>query len=439
MKKKLCACLGLLLTLGVAVSASACGLLTTGTPDDSFPYDSAVQEGYTGSEAEWLEEKSQPATLYRLMWQEAVADGSFQGTYYEFLKSLNLSDDSLGLQKALLSTVTILSHKTGSESGTAGSGVIYALDSSKNDLTIITNYHVVYDSSSKKIYDAFDVCLYGGETSASALTAVYCGGAVDEDIAVLKVVGSDQCVSGSRTNGDIIGGSAARAADLADSDALCIGEEVFAVGSPEAWGMSAVKGVVSVDAETVEMPAIDNASRTVGMLEIRTDAPVNHGNSGGGLFNESGALVGIVNARSELSGVNGIGYAIPVNRAVGVMRNILDNNGQFRSAKLGITVYVSDSRSVYEETSGRALLSEKISIKEVESGSAAYDSGFDVGDTFLNVTFQGKKVAVTRSYTLQNLLLYVRKGDSITVEISRSGVFKTLTVTFDKDSYFVTK
>ncbi len=444
MKKRFCAGICILIALIAALTFSACGLFSAGLPDGNSPYNAAVQEGYTGSEGQWLEEQQTPSTVYRRMWEEAVADGSFSGTYYEFLQSLDLSEDSLGLQKALLSSVSIYSHMTGSTGGSAGSGVIYSLEKSSGDAYVVTNYHVAYNATMRKIYDEFDLHLYGGELDVNTLSASFVGGSMEHDIAVLAIKGSEKVSSvtssgiSSHTNAEVLRASAAIPAVLGDSDSLLVGEKVYAIGNPEAWGISLVSGVVSVDAEYVEMTSIDGAG-SVNMLEIRTDAAVNHGNSGGGLFNGAGELVGIVNARSELEGVEGIGYAIPANTAIAVAKNVIENGGTLRSAKLGITVQTTDSRSVYDETSGKTFLSETITIKEVTAGGAAYSARLDVGDTLISMTLNGKKTSLTRRHKVSCVLLGVRKGDTLTVEVSRGGVLMSFRVVFNQDSYFSEK
>ncbi len=172
------------------------------------------------------------------------------------------------------------------------------------------------------------------------------------------------------------------------------------------------------------------------MREIRTDAAVNHGNSGGGLFNAAGELVGIVNARSEKDGVLGFGYAIPVNTALAVANNCRANGGVLKSAKLGVSVATEESHSVYDEKTGKLYKSEKVVIRSVDNGSAAIAGGADVGDTFVSATLNGKTVQLTRRYKLTNLLLEVRKGDTLTLVVSRDGKAVTLELTFDRDNYF---
>ncbi len=436
MKKKTAAALGAVLSVCMAGMLSACGLSDLGKPDGNFPYDIAVEQGYTESEGSWLAENTPESTLYRRMWEEARADGSFTGSYMDFLRELNLGDDSVSLQQSLLSAVSVIAYMD-ETSVSAGSGVILDLDRAGGDLDILTNYHVVYSPSQHAVSSEITVYLYGGETASGMLTATYVCGSVAEDIALLHVYGSEEVTvsSGKHLNKDVVLASAALPARIGDSDSLLVGDKVYAVGNAEMEGISAVGGIVSVDAETVTVEAVDG-SGTFDMLELRTDAALNHGNSGGGLFNAAGELVGIVNARSEDSNVYGFGYAIPVNHALAVAKNLRENGGALKVARLGITITAADSHSSYDAVSGRTFLSQKIVVSAVNSGSAAESVGMDIGDTIISMTLGGKTVQATRSYKITNLLLEIRKGDTLSVEVSRGGQTVSLQIAFDKDDYF---
>lgn len=434
--KKRTAAAAALLAVCIVGSLSACGSFQDNEADGNYPYDVAVQQGYGESEGNWLGQQTPESTLYRRMWEEAKADGSFSGNYYDFLKSLNLGDDSAYLQQALLSAVSIVAYTT-TGSASAGSGVIVEIDRTAGDAEIVTNYHVVYNATSRRICDNIEVYLYGGELSAEKLKATYVYGSAAEDLAVLHIEGDDTVtVEGvAHTNREVVSASAAMAVNVGDSDSLLVGDKVYAVGNPEAWGISVVEGVISTDAEYITMSAIDG-NGSVSMLELRTDAPVNHGNSGGGLFNAAGELIGIVNARSEREDVYGIGYAIPIDHVKAVLANIRDNGGKLKLARLNVTVETAGSHSVFEPTSGRTFVSEKLVVRSMDDGSAAA-GGMDVGDTIISLTLHGKTVQATRRYKITETLLNVRKGDTLTVVVSREGTAVTLSIPFDRDDYFV--
>lgn len=417
MKRKTAAIASFILAGSMAALMCGCSLFGSNA-DSSFPYTAAVAGGYSGSEASYMADQDIPSTRERQLYAEAVESG-YAGTYVDFLKQLNTAepDDSLAVNAALTSVVCI--EAAFSSSTMSGSGVIYSLDKSAGDAYVITNYHVIYGS---RVSTDIKIYLYG---TGEPISASFYGGAMSYDIAVLKVTGSQ-----------VLKKSSATAAKVADSDSVTLGERVYALGNPNGDGFSVTGGVVSVTAEYVSVAQADNRD-TLSLLEIRTDAAVNHGNSGGGLFNARGELVGIVNARSEEEGVYGFGYAIPVNLAMPLVENILDHKGSAAVARIGITAgaTVADSKGVYDETTGKYYIEEKVIVKSVETSSAGF-SILKRGDTLISATLKGKTVQITRLHILTNLLFEVRQGDTLTLTVSRDDAPVTLTLNFNKSNYF---
>lgn len=409
-------------------------------------YDVAKDLGYDGSRADWLAEVTTPATESRRMFEEAVSDG-YSGSYVEFLKEIGWeSDRTAVLNRAMLSTVIVSCNFERSGQGTnpffgsneiyssVGSGIIYSLDRTSGSAYIITNYHVLYSQQSSgretlpHMSDDIDIYLYGSVVSERALSASYIGGAMEYDIAVLKV------------ENESLKESAALAVTSGDSDAILVGEQVYAIGNPDGAGISVTSGIVSVDAEYINIELADG-SRTASMLEIRTDAPINHGNSGGGLFDSDGKLIGIVNARSERSGVVNFGYAIPSNLAISVAQNIIDNSRSNNSqgalrAMLGISVSVSDSQSVYDEKTNRTYVLETVRVEETTFGGMAFGK-LHVGDILYSIQINdGEPLHITRMFKLTNALFSVRKGDKVTLTVSRNGEVLSLELEFNNNEDF---
>ena len=302
------------------------------------------------------------------------------------------------------------------EYSSGGSGVIYQLDREQGDAFIITNYHVVYDASSDTangISDDICVYLYGSAIEEKTIKATYVGGSAYYDIAVLRV-----------EDNAVLKESNACAVDIANSDNIVVGDSAIAIGNAEGLGISSSVGVVSVDSEYITMTATDGRGE-VSFRVMRVDAAVNSGNSGGGLYDSTGRLIGIVNAKIVDDGVENIGYAIPSNVAVSIAENIIDycyetEEESVQRALLGITVTTSDSKAVYNSETGLMRIQETVSVYEVSKDSLA-EGKLQVGDTLLSATVGGKKMDVTRQYHIIDMMLDVRAGDTIELEILRSG------------------
>ena len=297
-----------------------------------------------------------------------------------------------------------------------GSGVIYKLDRQTGSAFIITNYHVVYDSDSNTddgISDNIDVFLYGAEDEEYAISAEYVGGSLYYDIAVLYV-----------ENCDALKNSAHNAPKIADSENVAVGTTAIAIGNPEGYGISASLGIVSVNSEYITMTAADGSGKVMFRV-MRVDTAVNSGNSGGGLYNDRGELIGIVNAKIVDSTVENIGYAIPSNVAIAVADNIVDNcfgkdTRTVKRAVLGAELGSSGSIAVMDENSGMIKVKETVTIAEVSEQSPA-SGKLKIGDVIESVTLNSETVNVTRKHQIIDLLLKARVGDTVVIKIRRNG------------------
>ena len=322
--------------------------------------------------------------------------------------------------KGLLSSVSIKCAVSRSASvgevsySSAGSGVIYKIDKKTGNALIITNYHVLYSSSAKnssRVCDVIHVFLYGSENQDMVIEASYVGGSMYYDIAVLYV-----------ENSEIIKSSDAQQADIGDSDKIFAGQIAIAIGNPEDYGISVTKGIISTQSEYISMTSVDGSSY-ISLRVVRVDTAVNSGNSGGGLFDDRGRLIGIVNAKSAQSGVENIGYAIPVNVARAVADNIIYycSGGEYKGvmrAILGISVNVDSSKAHYDSESGLVYISEVISVVEVTKGSLA-DGVFREGDRLVSITLGENTAQISRQYHVIDLMLDARAGDTVSFEIER--------------------
>lgn len=342
-------------------------------------------------------------------------------TYGDINITSNADKNLLAASKAVLSSVSIFT------STAAGSGVIYELDKTKGDAIIITNFHVVYDSENNRIDPEIILFLYGMENINYAIDAEYLGGSMNYDIAILRV-----------TSSPVLATSIARAVDVADSDKVSILETAIAVGNPEGMGISATVGNINVDSETIEIAfTVSGKTVPVELRVMRTDAAVNSGNSGGGLFNDRGELIGIVNAKSADYSNDNIGYAIPSNVAVAIAENVKyysATEGSYKVHKclLGITVTVDEMSSKYDEETGKIEKVERVTVLEVSATSGA-KKYLRADDVINSITIDGITHNVTRMHHVVDAMLYARVGSTVTLNITRNAVTYNVTIPITED------
>ncbi len=318
---------------------------------------------------------------------------------------------------------------------TTGSGVIYQIDASGNAF-IVTNHHVVYDSSSNtengishKIY----IYLYGLENEGFAIPATYVGGSANYDLAVLRVDASEVLREAYESG-------AAEAVSISDSDKVYPGQTTIAIGNPSAeelGGISVTSGIVSVDSEYITMTG-GTGNSEVSFRVIRTDAPVNSGNSGGGMYNDQGELIGIVNAKISSSDIENIGYALPSNVVRAIADNIIDycygkDCESVMRGLLGITVEVSDYDTYLDTQSGLIVRTEEITVHEVNKGGLG-ESILKAGDVVKSITIGKNTITVTRQHHLIDAMLDVRVGDTVSLVIIRDGTETTVSTTITEAS-----
>lgn len=315
-----------------------------------------------------------------------------------------------------------------------GSGVVYQI---QDDYTyIITNYHVLYDANASaanngKMARRIVCYLYGSEGSYTnkgvdsdglyvydygvyGIECEYVGGSISNDIAVIRAETED--VQAINPN--------VKAAEFADE--YYVGETAIAIGNPEGEGISVTEGIVSVDNEYINLQ-IDNAVRSYRSLRI--DTAIYGGNSGGGLFNLKGELIGITNAGNGTD--QNINYAIPLEIAKGTADNILhyyfgsgDNVGY--GINLGVNVVSQNSKYVYDESSGYGTIREEIVVDSTNSGSIAAGMGLEMNDILQTFKIRSKsgetrEVTLDRNFDISDVILTIRAGDTISFGIVRGG------------------
>lgn len=387
----------------------------------------------------------------------ALVEKGYTKSFNEFLKEylsyeVKTSNKTASINTAILSSVSVYSEAQvittqstwfGSSSTVkttqvgAGSGVIYSLNKESGDAYIITNYHVVYNNDGvKSKIGKIHVFLYGSmvdvayKTDASgnyvydtdgypiveygqdAILCEYVGGSMNYDIAVLKI-----------SNNDILKNSSAK--QVAISDGYVVGETAIAIGNPEAEGISVTEGIVSVESEYISMTGVDEET-VVTFRTIRIDTAINSGNSGGGLFNEQGELIGIVNAKIIDSSIENIAYAIPKDVAINVANNLIYNfetNGTNKVNKItvGLQLSIQSSRAEFDNNTKTTKIVEQVVISDVLDSSVAKSAGFKVGDVLKSITIGEKTYETTRMFNAIDLALTFKTGDEITYTVIRDG------------------
>lgn len=315
-----------------------------------------------------------------------------------------------------------------------GACVVYRIE--EEYTYFLTNYHVVYskNGAEKNISDTIHCYLYGSEGAPNkktqsgatvyeygenAIPCEYIGGAVEYDLAMVRAKTSD--VKAINEN--------VKAVTLATQ--YFVGEKAIAIGNPNGEGISVTQGIVCVDSENISL-SIDGTSRYY--RSVRVDTALYHGNSGGGLFNGKGELIGLANAGDGAD--QNVNFAIPFSIVKGVANNILlhhadgdqTTNGVYK-IKLGITVTGKNSKYTYDEGLGYGTITEDVLVSEVTAGGIAATMGLQAGDIVTGITFGGKTYAVDRTFHIGDILPYLTKGVTFAIVYQRNGEKTTPTYT----------
>lgn len=267
----------------------------------------------------------------------------------------------------------------------AGSGVIISEDG-----YIITNHHVIEDANS------VTVTLRDGKTS---YTAAVIGSDSENDIALLKV--------------DAKG---LTPATFGDSSKLAVGDYVVAIGNPLGQlGGTVTDGIISALARDV---VIEGKNMTL----LQTNAQISPGNSGGGLFNANGELVGIVNAKDSATEVEGIAFAIPINNVLDIIDDLKSYGYVTGKIDLGmqLTDITSNDSAFYYGVNQTGCY-----VLSVTRGSNAETAGFHTGDLITKVN----STDINTSADVKNALKDSKVGDKVKFTVYRNGETSDLTLT----------
>lgn len=279
-----------------------------------------------------------------------------------------------------------------------GSGVIISQDG-----YILTNNHVVNSgsSSSSSYYEIekankVTVKLYNDDTKYEAKII---GTDKQTDLAVIKIDKNDL-----------------KAATLGNSDVVQVGEFCMAVGNALGLGDTVTSGIVSA----VNREVTDSDRNTY--TAIQTDAAINSGNSGGALVNSKGEVIGINTLKIAGNGVEGVGFAIPINSTKEIYEQLIQYN-KVKRPYIGISGIDLD-----EETARVNRLVVGIYVKTVEDFSAGEKAGIRIGDVITEV----EDTKITKMDQLNEIKNKKKIGDTLKLKVYRDGKDKSITVTLQE-------
>lgn len=279
-----------------------------------------------------------------------------------------------------------------SSASATGSGVIISEDG-----YILTNNHVVNTSSASSFYQV---------SKANKVTVKLYN---DDTIYDAKIIGTDETTDLAVIK---IDKTELPAAELGDSNSIKVGEFSMAVGNPLGMESTVTAGIISAANRTITS---DGKTYTV----IQTDAAINSGNSGGALVNSKGQVIGINTLKLSGTGVEGIGFAIPINSTIDIYKQLI-SDGKVKRPYIGIS-----GKNVNEETAKKYNLVEGIYVLSVEEFSAAEKAGIKVSDIITE--FDGQKI--TDMDKLNEIKNNHKIGDTITLKIYRDKEYSDLQIT----------
>ena len=297
--------------------------------------------------------------------------------------------------------VVVVSTYKGETLSSSGTGFVYKKDSNK--YYILTNHHVI--DGGNKVTVTF--------TDGNILETTVVGSDQYADIAVLSLESTKDLT----------------VASLGNSENSRVGDTAFAVGAPldSAYSWTVTRGILSGKDRMVEVSVSNSSSSDYVMKVLQTDAAINSGNSGGPLCNSNGEVIGITSLKLVSSGVEGMGFAIPIEFATNKAEQIIKGESS-EYPYIGISML--DLTTVYNTYKYYSLIKESglssgVIVASVEKGSPASKAKLQANDIITKIDGNDvKNLAYLRYYLYQHNV-----GDKIKVTVYRDGSAKELSVT----------
>jgi len=325
----------------------------------------------------------------------------------QFISLQDYSETAVGVAQKVQPSIVAISveysvnsiFNRGTTTGTAkGSGIIISEDG-----YILTNNHVVNSasSSSNLFYEIGEankvtVKLYNDDTEYEGKII---GTDNQTDLAVIKIEKDGL-----------------KAAELGNSNSVQVGEFAMAIGSPLGLDNSVTAGIVSAVNREVQD---EDGNKYVA---IQTDAAINSGNSGGALVNSKGQVIGVNTLKLSGTGVEGVGFAIPINSTKEIYEQLIEYN-KVKRPYIGI-----GGRDLDKKTAEANNLVVGIYVRTIDDFSAAEKAGIKIGDVIIEA--DGKKVKTMDE--LNEIKNKKKIGDTMTLKVYRDGKERELTVTLQE-------
>jgi len=279
----------------------------------------------------------------------------------------------------------------------SGTGFVYKIDG--NTAYVITNAHVIGKSTSATIQF----------TDGSAQNVSVVGSDEYSDIAVLSTK-KDNVIS---------------VAEIGGTEAMRLGDTVFAIGAPLSveYSWTVTRGILSGKDRLVEI----NNNWVISVLQ--TDASINSGNSGGPLANANGEVIGVTNMKLIASGVEGIGFAIPIEDALYIADGLI-KNGSIDRPLLGVETFNVNEKNLLDQfdiTLPESIKSGAV-VANVREGSLAAEVGFRRGDVITKVG----EYEITSSARLRFFLYRFKVGDKVKITFIRDGNTQNIDVSLSQ-------
>ena len=318
-------------------------------------------------------------------------------------KEVTVTDTGIAdaVEKLYDAVVVVGSYKNGVLSS-SGTGFVYEEDDKY--AYILTNSHVIDSATSIKVKFTNDnienVELVGNDSYS--------------DIAVLKVA-KDKVL---------------KIAEIGTNENLRVGDTVFAIGSPldNEYSWTVTRGILSGKDRLVDVSVSNTASADWVMSVIQTDAAINSGNSGGPLANSNGEVIGVTNMKLVSDGVEGMGFAIPIEDAINYAKQLREN-GKIERPFIGISML--DSSDTFNLARYRINLDTSLEgavVIETQKGSPADDAKLQMGDVITKI----EDYEVTSVARLKYYLYKYAPGDKVKITYVRNGKTETVTIKLDK-------